>query len=78
VRVVLADGSVLEGELPYQKGGPENPWSAADVRGKFRGNASLALAEADVDALEHAVLTLEEQADLPAALAPIARQAVAA
>jgi 2-methylcitrate dehydratase PrpD len=78
VRIVLADGSVLEGELPYQKGGPENPWSAADVRGKFRGNASLALAEADVDALEQAVLTLEEQADLPAALAPIARQAVAA
>ena len=45
VRVPLADGTTLEADFPYQKGGPENPLSADEVREKFRGNASLALAD---------------------------------
>ena len=34
---------VLEAELPHQRGGPENPLSADEVRAKFRENAGLAL-----------------------------------
>ena len=33
-------------DFPYQKGGPENPMSADEVRAKFRENASLALGDA--------------------------------
>jgi 2-methylcitrate dehydratase PrpD len=70
-RVALADGSTLEADFPHQQGGPENPLSPAEVREKFRANASLALAEASVEALERAILALEEQEDLTAALAPL-------
>ena len=71
VVVRLADGTELEADFPYQKGGPENPLSPDEVRAKFRENASLALPDADVAALDEAVLSLEEQADLTAALAPL-------
>jgi 2-methylcitrate dehydratase PrpD len=70
VRIRLRDGRVLEADAPYQLGGPENPMSADDVRAKFRGNAALALDDAALAALEEAVLTLEEQADVRALLAP--------
>ena len=72
----LKDGRMLTAELPYQRGGPENPLSPAEVRDKFRGNASLALEDDDVETLEESVLALEEQADLPAALAPLAAATV--
>ena len=75
VRIRLKDGRTLTAELPYQRGGPENPLSPAEVREKFRGNASLALGDDDVEALEESVLALEEQADLPAAFAPLAAAA---
>ena len=71
VRVILADGRVLEGDCPYQKGGPDNPLSSDEVRTKFRENATLALDDEALEALEAAVLTLDEQADLTAALAPL-------
>lgn len=70
--VRLADGTSLEADFPYQQGGPENPLTPAEVRAKFRDNASLALAAAAVEALEEAILTLEHQADVTAALAPLA------
>jgi 2-methylcitrate dehydratase PrpD len=73
VRIRTRDGRTLEAELAYQRGGPENPWSADDVKAKFRENAALALADADVEALEHAVLGLESHDDLRAALSPISR-----
>ncbi len=71
VRVRLADGSTLERDFPYQKGGPENPMSDEEVREKFRANALLALPASSVDALEDAILRLESQADLSVALAPV-------
>jgi 2-methylcitrate dehydratase PrpD len=71
-RIVLESGEVLERELPYQKGAPENPLSAAEVRAKFRANAELVLAAADADALEDAILSLEEHPVVAAALAPLA------
>jgi 2-methylcitrate dehydratase PrpD len=70
-RVVLASGETLERALPYQKGAPENPWSAEDVRAKFRANAELALPAESAAALEEAILTLDRQHDLTAALAPL-------
>lgn len=71
VTVRLADGTELDADYPYQKGGPENPMSAGEVRDKFRENASLALPDAGVTALEEAVLSLDEQVDVTAALAPL-------
>jgi 2-methylcitrate dehydratase PrpD len=64
VRIRLRDGRTIEGDFPYQRGGPENPLSEDEVRAKFRGNALLALSASAVDALEETVLTLEEQADV--------------
>jgi 2-methylcitrate dehydratase PrpD len=60
VRITMRDGRVLEAELPHQHGGPENPLSADEVRAKFRENSGLACGEAQVEALEHSVLHLEE------------------
>ena len=71
VRVTLASGEVFEGDLPYQKGGPENPLSDDQVVEKFRGNAGLVLSEDEATALADAVLTLDVQSDLTAALAPL-------
>ena len=70
--VRLADGTSFRADFPHQKGGPENPLSPDEVREKFRENASLALGDAAVGRLEEALLSLEEQDDLPAALAPLA------
>jgi 2-methylcitrate dehydratase PrpD len=77
VRIHTRDGRTLEAELPHQRGGPENPMSADEVRGKFRENAALALADADAEALEEAVLTLEEHDDVRPLLAPLAAATVA-
>ena len=71
VAVRLADGTSFEADYPYQKGGPENPLSSDEVREKFRENASLALGDAAVARLEEALLSLDEQDDLTAALAPL-------
>jgi 2-methylcitrate dehydratase PrpD len=70
----MRDGSVHEAELPHQRGGPENPLSADEVRAKFRENAGLALPEEAVESLVEAILSLEELDDVTGLL----RQAVAA
>jgi 2-methylcitrate dehydratase PrpD len=70
-RVVLASGETHERELPYQKGAPENPWAADDVRTKFRANAELALPADSAAALEEAILALDQLPELTAALAPL-------
>ena len=69
--VTLEDGTAFEADFPFQKGGPENPLSAAEVRAKFRENASLALTDRAVEALEDTILTLEDHDDISAALAPL-------
>ena len=82
VRVLTADGRTFEQDIPYQRGSPENPMSAEDVREKFRANASLALTDTLVDALETAVLSLEDHDNVRAVFAVVgeasAREAVAA
>ena len=65
-RIRLRDGRVLEADLPHQRGGAENPMPAAEIRAKYRANAALALPDPAVEALEEAVLSLEEQPDLRA------------
>jgi 2-methylcitrate dehydratase PrpD len=70
-RVTLASGETFDGDLPYQKGGPENPLSDDEVVEKFRGNAGLVLSDDDATALADAVLALDTQEDLTAALAPL-------
>jgi 2-methylcitrate dehydratase PrpD len=77
VRIVTKDGRTLEADLPYQRGGPENPMTADEVREKYRENAGLALDEEAVEALEAAILTIEDQNDLRAALAPLTAAAAA-
>ena len=72
VVVRLSDGTSFEADYAYQKGGPENPLSAVEVREKFRGNAALALPDRAVEALENAVLGLEDHDDIAAALTPLA------
>jgi 2-methylcitrate dehydratase PrpD len=71
VRIETRDGATRERELAHQRGGPDNPLTTADVATKFRGNASLALDQADVEELERAILTLEERSDVGACIAPL-------
>lgn len=66
VRIRTTDGRVLEADLDYQRGGPENPMSPAEVTTKFRTNAELALSGSDVDGLEEALLGLERLGSLDA------------
>jgi 2-methylcitrate dehydratase PrpD len=77
VRVTLTSGETLEGDFPHQRGGPENPLSADEVRAKYRDNAGLALTGRAVAELEEAILGLERHDDLGAALAPLALTEVA-
>jgi 2-methylcitrate dehydratase PrpD len=76
VRIRTRDGRTLEADLPHQRGGPENPMSAEEVREKYRDNAGLALDTDASEQLEEAVLALEEVDDLRSALAPLAAAAV--
>jgi 2-methylcitrate dehydratase PrpD len=74
VRITMRDGRVLEAELAHQRGGPENPLSADEVRAKFRENAAMALPPGAVEALESSILSLERLDDVTGVL----RQPVAA
>ena len=77
VRVTLTSGETFASDFPFQKGGPENPLSAAEVRAKFRNNAGPVLSVEAMDALEEGILTLDQQTDLGSALAPLALREVA-
>jgi 2-methylcitrate dehydratase PrpD len=76
VRIRMRDGRSLEADFPHQLGAPENPMSAEQVREKFRDNARLA--GGSFDALEEAILTLEEQDDLRSVFSALACEPVAA
>jgi 2-methylcitrate dehydratase PrpD len=77
VRIRTKDGRTHEADAAYQLGGPENPMSADDVRRKFRENAALALDDGALEALEEAVLALEEHDDLRSVFAGLAVARVA-
>lgn len=80
VRVRLRDGTVREAQLPYQRGGPDNPMTGDEVVDKFRTNAALALCTESVSRIESAVLGLEgeQPLDVMRELGGAARQRVAA
>lgn len=78
IRVRLAGGTTLEADFPYQRGGPENPMTAAEVRAKFRENAAPALPGGAVDELEEGVLALDEQDDLRSLFGLLAAEGVRA
>jgi 2-methylcitrate dehydratase PrpD len=78
VRIRTRDGRTLEADLPHQQGGPENPMSADEVRAKFRDNARLALAGDAVQALEEALLDLEQLEDVRTVFSQLAAERVAA
>lgn len=64
VRIKTTDGRVIEADLEWQRGGPENPMSAADVADKYRTNAELALGADDVELVQRTVLGLHDARDL--------------
>lgn len=66
VTVETGSGETLTAEIEHHRGGPHNPMTAEDVRRKFRENASLALEELTVLALEEELASLEKQPDLAA------------
>jgi 2-methylcitrate dehydratase PrpD len=72
VRITTADGRVVEADLAYQRGGPENPMTADEIRAKFRENAALALGDGAAEALEEAVMSVEERDDVRGLLATAA------
>jgi 2-methylcitrate dehydratase PrpD len=78
VTVRTRDGRTLEADFPYQQGGPENPMSPDEVRAKFRENALLALSAEGVDALESAVLALDEQESVRSVFPLLTAEQVAA
>ena len=73
VRLTTKDGRRVEAELEHQRGGHANPMADEDVRQKFVDNATLALGEDAVRALEAAIMRLDQQSDLHAAFAPMQR-----
>jgi 2-methylcitrate dehydratase PrpD len=60
VKIRLADGTVLEENQPYPRGGYEDPLPPGEIEAKFRANARLALPAAKIDTIVDAVGRLEE------------------
>jgi 2-methylcitrate dehydratase PrpD len=59
VRVFLVDGTLLEENQPYPRGGYEDPIAPEEVEAKFRANARLALPERNVEELVKTMRKLE-------------------
>ena len=76
--MLLADGTTFEADCPYQKGGPENPLSADEIRAKYRANAALVLSNDAVERLEEAILALDELDHVRGALSPLTLREAAA
>jgi 2-methylcitrate dehydratase PrpD len=66
VAVRLRDGRRLEESQDHPRGGPDAPMSRAEVEAKFRGNASLAVPDAQADRVIDLVGDLTSQLDVHA------------
>lgn len=64
LRITLDDGQVLEERVMHNRGGPENPLSAEELRLKFTLNATRALAESDARRLADLILDLDRLAEV--------------
>jgi 2-methylcitrate dehydratase PrpD len=60
VKIFLEDGTLLEENQPYPRGGYEDPLPPEEIAEKFRANARLALAPDRVDALLDSMRRLEQ------------------
>ncbi len=69
VVVRLADGRRLEARMPNNRGGPDAPLAVSEIVDKFRDNASRALPEGQVRALEKVTLGFEGLDDVAALMA---------
>jgi 2-methylcitrate dehydratase PrpD len=72
VTVRLADGRLLTASRDRPRGGPDAPLSAAELEGKFRGNARLRLPGDRVEALLTSVKRLRHEPGLERLVAAIA------
>ncbi len=63
VTITLADGRQLSGENEYPKGDPENPLTASELIGKFKGLTDGILSEKQADRIADKVMNLEKIAD---------------
>ena len=77
VRIKTTGGDVLEAELEYQKGGPDNPMSRDEVLAKYRENAAMALGASAMQALEAAVISIDSVDSAHTVFAPLAEAAAA-
>ena len=66
VAVRLHDGRLLEEGQDHPRGGPDSPMSRDEVEAKFRGNASLAVPDAQASRVISLVGDIEGQPDLHA------------
>lgn len=66
VAVRLRDGRLLEEGQDHPRGGPDSPMSREEVEAKFRGNASLAVPDAQASRVIGLVGDIEGQPDLHA------------
>jgi 2-methylcitrate dehydratase PrpD len=71
VVVTTVSGDRLEAEVPYQRGGEQNPMTEADVVAKFGANAALALSEVAANRLQESILGLDGLDDVAPALQPL-------
>ncbi len=60
VKIKLKDGTVLEENQPYPRGGFENPLPPEAIEEKFRSNATLAISREKAEEIVTTVRTLEE------------------
>jgi 2-methylcitrate dehydratase PrpD len=60
VKIVMADGTLLEENQPHPRGGYEDPLPPEEIAEKFRANARLALTADGVEALLDSVRRLEQ------------------
>ncbi|MBI4488354.1 MAG: MmgE/PrpD family protein [Deltaproteobacteria bacterium] len=60
VKIRLKNGTILEENQPYPRGGLESPLPPAEIEEKFRANAGLALRKEKVERIVVAVRHLEE------------------
>lgn len=71
VVVTTVSGDRLEAEVPYQRGGEQNPMTEADIFEKFAANAALALSDVAANRLQQSILGLDGVDEVAPVLQPL-------
>ena len=66
VKIVLADGGILEENQPHPRGGLESPLPPEEIERKFRANARLALSAQQLELIVESVKRLEQLSSITA------------